>query len=511
MSLLRSKSLHRIASNYTRMLLTLFLGVYLIRLMVGFGEDVYAVFVVVLAVVAISTIAKEVVRGATVPELGLAFHGESRERFIGIYNSAIGLSCLFATSTVVVSGLFIIFFQSFNVAPDLVAPARILIATRIVQTVFAVVMAPIVNMLPVTGRMASYNFWIAAERAAEVTSAALVVHFLGDLGNAEKLEAFALFSFVAMCATTAGAALHGMSIDRDFRPSPRKMSRALMRRIAGSIGWNAAAVVSVNLYLRLDTFLVNLLYGTFGTVVFGIASQIASYGRVATMGIIAGTDAIIARKFSSGGENANQLIRDFNNRMFGLQAAGIFGIASVIFLHDRLLLETLFQTKLTDPAATIPQVMVSLKLLVLGLLFQSLSESWMSMLAGTRRIGAYAPYVLTGAMLNPFLVLVLHNLLPSGLDIHSAAIAFVILNFLMHSVLLSFITARVLEISVFELLRPGFLPLAAAVAAFSISLAGRAFISGDLPQLAFTLVVHAALLGAIFIRAFIAVNRIEEH
>ncbi len=482
------------------MLVTFALGIYLVRLLLEFGSGVYAAVVLIGSSIGIAAILKEMVRGATIPELGISYHEADRQHFPSSYSSAVFLAGIAALFSIVILGLFLIFLDKFNIAADLFHSTQVLILTRMITTSVSITLSPITNMLPITGKMATLNFWLALERIAEVGSALAVSVFLSEATGAQQLYWFAIVSMVAMVATSLGAAVHAIGRNTLFIPDFRNVTGTYLAKVFHSIGWNGAAVVSVNLYIRFDIFAVNLLFGIGPTVVFGIASLLASYTRQATMGLITGLDAVIAKKAAQRNDKARKDVLSINGKIFQLQAVTLFSAALVLFFHAEFLIRIWVGERLDDPQTAVPQIAMIFSFLMIGMIARGLSEGWMSVLAGSGKIREYGLPVMIGALLNPIFVIAAYFVLPENKSFMAVAVIFMLLNIIFHTILLPAIVAKHLKTSIFELYKPGSIALFFTLFCGSILLIAHSYLASEQLRFISTLLLVGVIMGGLFLR-----------
>jgi len=497
---LASPQIVRITSNYARLLAGFVLGLLLVRILLYFGEEVYAAVVVFATSVGVSAILKEMVRGSMVPELGLKLHAEDPSAFPEAYASALMLSLFAAVGAVVILLGFAAALGLLNIAPELYSASLFFLGLRTVHTFVAVALAPTVNLMPISGQMAANNAWITAERVGEVGAAALVAAFIPYAVPSDQLWWFGLASFVGMMCATLGAAVYIIRQDPRFVPSLRHANTALMRKIAKTIGWNGFAVVSVNLYFRFDLLLINVLFGTIGTVVFGIASQLATYIRQLTMGFVIGMDSVIAKRAASG-EAGKAEILDLTQRTTELFALVSFSGAAFLLMHADQLIAFVFADRLSQPQRDLPLIVTMFQLLTIGIVARALSEGWMALLTGSGRIQDYGPAVFVGALANPPLVLALHYLLPADVRLFGAGYAFIVLTLIMHGLVVPYVTARYLNVTAAALYAPCLRPVVLVAIAVVISLLLESLIAQPWLQVATTAVVMSAIMAWPFLRA----------
>lgn len=461
--ILANAQFRRVATNYLRMAISFVLGIFLLRLLLQFGEGVFAAVALTASSIGVAAMLKETVRGATIPELGINYHSGDKERFETAYASSVVISAIAGLFGVFVLGLFWLFLDSFSIEAALRDATGFFIISRMVSTFVSILVSPIMNMMPVTGRMSTYNFWLTFERIGEVGAAFVVFLVWGDGSGDEILFWFGVLSMVVMTTISLLAAFHSVYGNREFWPKLSSVSGKRVREVFHSVGWNGAAVASVNLYLRFDVFAVNIMYGVSGTVIFGLASQLAAYTRQITMGLIAGLDAVVS-KAASGKDEASRLkVIEINTRTFELQTISLFGAGIVLVLHADWIIRFLFGDRLSSPETQVPVISLSFLLLMVGMIARGLSEGWMSILAGSGRIKDYGLPVLIGALLNPVLVVAWYYILEPDAGLISVSIIFMVLNIVFHMMVVPAVTARFLKITTLQMLKPMLAPLIVAV------------------------------------------------
>lgn len=508
-SILANPQLQRVATNYIRMIASFLLGIFLLRLLLTFGEGVFAAVALTASSIGVAAILKESVRGATIPELGISYHSGDIAAFRNAYASSFAISLIAGLFGVLVLGLFWLFLDSFSIDDELRTATALFIVTRMVSTFVSIAASPIMNMLPVTGRMVSYNFWLMMDRVAEVGAAYCVFLVWTGASGADVLLWFGILSMVSMSVVAVLGAVHSMSANRDFIPDLKRVSFGRIGQVFRSVGWNGAAVASVNLYLRFDVFAVNIFYGVGGTVIFGIASQLAAYTRQITMGLITGLDAVVSKSASAKDDQARSRITDINVRTTELQAISLFGAAAFIILHARWIIEFLFSDRLSEPASQVPVITASFLFLMVGMIARGLSEGWMSILAGSGRIRDYALPVFIGALLNPILVIACYFLLNSAEGLLSVSIVFMILNIVFHMIAVPYVTAKFLQAPFPALIKPMLVPGLVVLASTGAVALAHSYIADPDHRVAFTILVFGVILGPWFLLAFRKLMRLN--
>lgn len=454
----------RIISNYMRMALTVCIGLWMIRTFVVISPDAYAVIALVATSVGVSGMLQEMVRGAMVPELGLAYHGRDFNVFRQTFSTAFVLSLIAAAFGAGVLITFYLVVDQLSIAEGLRDAAAILLLTRAAQVFVAILLAPAVNLLPVQGRMVAHNVWMMLERAAEAFAVAIVVFMWTTPDTALLLTRFAYLSAIFMVLVSMGWAAHGLLCDRRVSFSPALIRRDAVRQVAKTVGWNGFVVVSFNLYLRFDLFLMNILFGVAGTVIFGLASQLASYVRQLSIGFAQGFDAVMA-KAKSNAPSGSAATQDLVDKISMLQAQIIFPATAFMLVNSEDFFKVWIGDRLHDMEGGVDAVILTFDILVVGIAARGLSEGWMKFLSGTGEVRAYAPVLLAGAVFNPVAIFILLQIMPAGNGYLSAAISFSLLMFIIHLLVLPKIVARHTRSSVSHVVRGFWRPFALAITA----------------------------------------------
>jgi hypothetical protein len=490
-----NEHIRRVASSYFRMGLGFVVGIMLIRYLLGYGEGVFAAFTLTASSIGVAEILKEAIRGASIPELGIAYHSNDDERFKSAFASSLFLSIVAGLFAVIVLGLFILSLDYFEIEPQLKTATAIFIATRMALVFVTIAASPVINLLPITGRMVQYNFWLAMDRVVELLALILASYTAAVGDGAGLLVAFGIYSMVAMIVASVGAATHGLR-GTNVLPIRRSHFRGRrMKEVLSSVGWQGAAVTSVTLYLRFDVFAVNILFGVAATVIFSMAGQLAAYTKQITMGLVTGLDAVVSKKSALSDASGRAEIIALNNGTLHLQSLFLFSTGVVLLLHAELVISFLFGDRLTAPDTQVPLIAQCFVMLMVGMIARGLSEGWMSILAGSNRIRDYAQPVLLGACLNPVLVYVTAKLLTPETGPLGISTIFMLLNVAFHLMVVPYVTARFLGISFLELIRPGIGPMLLAIVAGLLACSAGRLIPSDVHKFILTCI----LIGIVFL------------
>lgn len=479
------------------MAITFIVGIWLLQIFLGFGEAVYAVIVLTGSSIGIAEILKETIRGATIPELGKSYHSKNDRYFKEIYSSTLLLSLISACFSTLILSLFVVFLDYFSIPENLVSATKYYIATRMICVFLSIALAPVLNIMPISGRMMSYNVWLTLDRASDLASALIVGYLLFSASGAEQLILFSTISLVLKIMVLFFATVWTTRSDRRFIPSPQLISLAHLKKVGKLIGWNAAAVISVNLYLRFDIIAVNILYGIKATVIFGLASQLAAYVNLSSMGLVSGLDAVVTQ--SSNDENKAQKrgVHALSKAIVELQALILGFLVVLLILHTEFIISLLFADRLSSNI-DIQMIVICFFMLMTGMIARGMSEGWMGILTGMGNIKSYAIPVLIGAMLNPVLVIIIGHFYKLESGLYGICFVFLILNIFFFMYYVPKVTAGTLAVRTSDLTKPILLPLVLTTIATLIAYFAGKLADAEPARFLFTIVIASLTIGIYF-------------
>ena len=484
------------------MLVTVFLGLWLIRMLVDVSPSVYVVVTLIATSVGVAGMLKEMIRGTMVPEIGAAFHSGDSEEFVRVFSNAFVLSFLAAVVSVGILVIFLAFLDKFSIPPELKNATAVFLVSRMLVTFLAILFAPATNMLPISNRMIAYNIWLVLERAAEVVSVLSCLLFFEPGTPSEFIYYYAVTSMIAMSGVILLWALHGYKCERRNPFQAASISRVSIAKIAKTVGWNGFVVVSMNLYFRFDLFLMNIVFGIFGTFVFGIATQIVNYSRQATIGLVQGMDAVVTRINAESSPETSTF--KFVSQTCFLQATLVFSSLIVLLFNTETIFELWLGEKLDAYENSRELIKLICQIMLIGIAARSLSEGWMKCLSGVGEVRSYGPYLLIGALCNPALIAILYLMFNTDDKLLSIPIAFTALMTIIHLGILPSIVSGILGITIREVLNPLFLPLVLSIVISTILGASIYLFSlSGLWLLSLSLILTCGILGPLFFHGFV--------
>jgi hypothetical protein len=354
-------------------------------------------------------------------------------------------------------------------------------------------------MLPVTQQFGRSNLLLFLERFADFVAAILPAFFLGaGASGAQALILFAMANVVLSALLYAITVLLMVRSQPLFLPTWRHFDWSRVKRVATSAGWAAALVLSINIYLRFDTFFINLVFGASATVAFGIAVQLIGMVRQMTNGLVSGLDSVVA-KLTNAGDTPSPAGRQLSeSEVIGFSSyiqAMLTGNALVfIILGAEELIGLWVGAKVDDPAIVGLAAQMTTIMLV-GMTFKALCEGWMNALNGTNQIALYTRYILPIALLNPAILMLLYWIASPLLSMSTVAWIYALLFGSANFLIALYIYSRERRESLHRMVQPIFRGLIFPMIGV-ILLVPVLMIAADAPEIA-KLMLTAGVLGVL--------------
>ena len=458
----------RIASNYTRLLLTLMLGVFSVPILFrAVGTDGFGLISLIVGATGIVLIIVETVNSSLTYEVGKAWHSNDVE-FREVYASANIVAAIVASAT---SLLFVGFYFALpllSIDESLLDAARWMILLQMADNFVRVLTAAPNNFFMITERFVAQNIIMTLRRSAILIGALAA---LGVYGGQEQEKALVLFAIVQVSINNLVqfvAVAWAFLVDRRAIPRFSYASKPGMRRVFSTAKWNAAALGASTIQLQIDQLLMNLLFGLFGNAVFGLAQRLAAYVRMIVNGMSVGIDAVTVR-LNSGGESELR-IKDMLRHSTRLHAVALMPAMLYLLLYSNQVFHVWIASSVENPEQTIPTAVVVVFVLLFGMGARAMSDNWTAILYGAGHVRKYAPLIVAGAALNPVLVLVFWKILPSEMSIVSPAAGFTTIMVLFHFVGIPMHVTRRLHVSWGDVYIPMLRPLILAAVSLPVVL-----------------------------------------
>ncbi|MCA9300808.1 MAG: hypothetical protein KDA28_17180 [Phycisphaerales bacterium] len=460
----------RLASNYTRLLLSVSLGILQVPLLLNLlGIDAYGVWGLMGTTVGFAAMFREIIRYSLNRELGQAWHAPDPQRFPIVYNSAIVLCGFAAILSSLVFAILYAVVPVLNIPPELHDATRQVILAKGLYTVCFIVLSPQFNTYIVSERMVAFNVWTLLDRSSYVIVAAILFYGIGYEDQGRALAHFCwlgaglatLFLFISVAIIMA----------KEPRLKVRRslMSKGEVRDILRTSGWNGMVVLATTLHIRVDQLIMNLAFGVVGNAAFTIGLRLASYVRQLATGMSDGLDAVSVRLAETGtAKDLRQMLRQSTRLHAWVSIPAALGVVLLIepLVH-------LWIGKNETRQDVIDLAMILGQVFLVGMSVRGIADGWVRFLYGSGHIKAIAPVVLIGGFCNPLLATLLLFMLPEGLDKTAPAVAFTAIMILVHSIWLPARGAKCLEIPIWAMYRPIVRPALVAVACLPVLAAFR--------------------------------------
>lgn len=465
--------LTRIASNYTRLLTTLALGLVVVPLLIGWlGDDAFGIISLLGSSVGVAALFRDLTHRSMIRELGAAYHSGDEEQFLSTYNSSFLISGVVALVTVLSFGVLYLLFPFFKIPDALRGPAMGFLFWQGSHAVLIVLLSPTFNMYLVKHRFIGYNLWYICLRAGNLAAAVLLGYILHVPGDPSPL---AIYGFVwATLDNLILVAAVGVLMLRDRRLliRTRYMSRRALRTILATFGWNTGVQVAMAAIEKSPPFILNIMVGPIANAVWGIAYRLTSYVRMATIGVQFGADSVSAR-LSSGAdaEAAARRVRQFMTTQTRLNAFVALPVGLAMIALAGPVLDAWVGQRVQNPAAIMAPATLMVRILAVAIITRAVSEGWVTVLYGAGYVSRYAWVIFAGGVLAPVLGVVLTFVLPDHLRVQGPALGFMIVVSSVYLFALPVVGARCIGESYLRMLVPVARPLiVAAVAAPALRL-----------------------------------------
>lgn len=464
-----SRALVRIGSNYARLLVTMAMGLALVPLQLAiFGEDGFGLISVVTTSIGLALLLQEVTERSLVRELGAAHHARDPVAFRAVCDGAwvVAAACGVLTAVAFVVVLFVM--PLLDIPPGLLPAATALVGAEAVLGLLSILLLPAQVMYVVTERFVLYNIFVAVQRMGYLLPA-LVIWWASDRAAAAAdpaaLTRYAIGCAIMHTVTLLVPAALMLAMDRRLVPRPWRATRVALRVVLGNFGWNSAVVFALGSHERTTALIGNLAMAPVGlawNAVYAVGVRGCAIVRMATWGMTVGLDAVSAR-VTTHHDPAGRLrwLVGYASRLHAFTAlpGGV-----TFFMLTEPLLTLWIGRSLDNPAESIPQAAVMVRVLIVASVVRSVVDGWIAILYGAGHIRSVAKLTLWGAGVTPVVAIALFMVMPVGVRLYAPALAFGAVFTLVHGVMLPPVAARRLGVGLLDLLGPMIRPALVSVA-----------------------------------------------
>lgn len=456
----------RIASNYTRLLATLLMGLFVVPLVIGWlGDEAFGIISLLGASVGLAAVFRELTHKSMIRELGAAYHSNDPQAFLETYNSAYILSTAVAGLTLLAFGILLLIFPRLNISDELRKPAMIFLLAQASHAILIVLFSPAFNMYMVQHRFISYNSWYILLRGANFLAAVTLIKIFHLPGQPTSLATYGLlwagldniFLILAVGLLMLG--------DKRLFIRKQHMHRKALSNILGTFGWNTGVQLSMASIERLPPFILNLMIGPIANTIWGVVYRLTSYVRMVTIGVQFGADSVSAKLSASNDEHATRRVRNYMSNQTRLNALVALPAGLIMFILARPLLDAWIGHKVEDPQAILAPAALMTRILAVAIVTRAVSEGWVTVLYGAGFVSRYAPVIFAGGILAPLLGILAIWVLPEHLKVQGPALGFAFVVSSVYLLALPVVGSKCVEQSYFHMLAPMKRPLLAATLA----------------------------------------------
>jgi len=467
------KQAARIIGNYTRLLLTLALGIAVVPLTIRWlGDYAFGIISLLGAGLGLAAIFSVIIQRSLVRELGHAYHADD-DTFKRHYATVCQIAIVCSLLSVLSFALVLILVPHFDIPPELVTPARWFVFGQGFYTAIMTLLSPMLNMYLVKERFIGYNIWFVGVRATNILSVLILgyVFIIDDPAKGLTYHGILWASLAVLGMIIASYII--IRSDSRLRFTTKGSDKDARSQVLSTFSWNTGVQVAMNLHELVPPLLMNFFVGPLANAAWGIGFRFVSYIRMCTTGVQFGSDAVSAR-LSSGDDP--DLVRAQLQRLIGIQTKLTSMIALpaavVVFIYSWPIFDLWVGSSLKDYNAVMPYAVYMSRILAVALGARAISETWIIILYGSGHVKAYAPWIFIGGITAPIASVILMLTLPEHLVIYAPPVMYALILVAVHLLGLPLITARCLHIKasslLFSLIRPAIATTIAASASIAI-------------------------------------------
>ena len=450
------RQITRVVSNYLRLGLTFLIGIILTRVQFAWlGADGFGLIALLVATMGLSSMFSDLARQSLVRELA-RWHATDRERFLGAYHASFALSAAMALLTVAVFVIVYAIIPALRIDPEMVGAARAFLLARGAWQTIVALFRPIATMYIVREDFRTFNLFTIALRANELIGASVLFYLFGIDEPARAIVFYGVVPAGLNVLILAVLTFRLIWIDRGLIPAPHRIRRDTVREIAGTFGWNSGVILAATMHDRVASIIMNVAFGVWGNVVFGLAFRLVAYARMASIGMIFGVDASSARLTETG--RAGQMRALLRHATRG-QAVVVAPLSVIIIALAPELLTIWVGAHIENPEHVLGPAATLARILMVGIAARAISDGWLRILYGAGHVRAYAKMILLGGLLSPPLTILLLLALPDGWSFTAVGWSYTVLMIAFHCVAAPALGAQQLGVP----LRAFYAPLTAPI------------------------------------------------
>ncbi len=460
------KGVVRILSNYTRLALTLVLGLLIVPLTIRWlGDDAFGIISLLGANIGLAAIFRQIIQQSLTRELGAAYH-QGDESFRAQYPAVCLISLLCAGLTVVAFGIVVSLLPYLQIPDELMTASVWFVVGQGLNTTAMTLLAPMLNMYLVTERFVGYNIWYIGVRATNIISVLILGYAIGISDPATGLLLHGILWSGLGILGFGIAAMYIYSKDHRLAIRIGGARREVIRDVMQTFSWNSGVQAAMNIHEQIPPLLMNIFFGPLANAAWGIGFRFVAYIRMLTTGVQFGSDAVSARLASNvDSEQSRRQLQRLINIQTKLTTMIALPAAAGVFLYSWPIFELWVGSTLEDyQGVMLPAVYLS-RILTIALAARAISDTWLLILYGAGYVRAYAPWILAGGLFAPIASVVLMFIVPKPMSLYVPAAVFAFVLLTVHQLGLPIIVGRCLRLSPIKLFAGVIRPLLATVVA----------------------------------------------
>jgi len=468
----------RILSNYIRLLITLGLGILVVRLTIGWlGDEAFGLISLLGANIGLAGIFRQIIQMSLVRELGHAYHADD-ETFRKSYATICLISLVCSVLSLIAFGIVFAIIPMLQIADEFIVPARWFVVGQGLFTALMIILSPILNMYLVKEKFIGYNIWYIGMRMGNILSVLVLGYIIAidDPAFGLMLHGLTWSGFSAIGILIAAAVM----VKKDHRLMFRTKGGDANARaqVFSTFSWNTGVQIAMNLHEQIPPLLLNIFFGPLANAAWGIGFRFVAYIRMCTAGVQFGSDAVSARLASDiDSDESKRKLQRLISIQTKLTAMIALPASIVVFVYGWPIFDIWVGRRLTNYDQVMPIAVYMSRILSVALAARAISDTWLIILYGAGYVKAYAPWVFAGGIFAPIASIILMLTLPDHLVVYAPPTMFAAVLLIVHLFGLPIITGRCLHIHPVALLLSLWRPLIAVLIAITSAIGVLAYSS----------------------------------
>jgi O-antigen/teichoic acid export membrane protein len=479
------KHLFRMVSNYTRLLITLGLGILVVPLTIRWlGDSAFGIISLLGANIGLAGIFRQIVQMSLVRELGHAYHSDD-DTFRRNYAAICLISLICSGLSIISFSIVFALIPVFQIPEEFLGSARWFVIGQGLHIAAMILLSPILNMYLVKEKFIGYNIWYIGVRASNILSVLILGYVIVIDDPALGLAVHGMLWSGLATVGILIAAVVMVSKDHRLMFRVRGGDKNARSQVMSTFSWNTGVQIAMNLHEQLPQVLLNIFFGPLANAAWGIGFRFVAYIRMCTTGVQFGSDAVSARMASGDdSEQSRKKLQRLVSIQTKLTAMIALPAAAVVFVYGWPIFDVWVGRSVENYDSVMPIAVYMSRILSIALVARAISDTWLLILYGAGYVKAYAPWVFAGGIFAPIASIVLMLTLPDHLIVYAPPAMFAGVLLVVHLFGLPIITGRCLHIRALSLLFSLGRPLIAVIIALACSI-GVLVVSSRIEDLGF--------------------------